>query len=299
MKAISFNGGKESLIILHKFKHETNIFFRVNKDDDFPEINEYISFIGKLYNINILIFNDIKQAIEILKEKYNVNEVILGCRKTDPNCSELGLYQMTDSYLPSILRYHPLINWSYFDVWKYIEDNNLIVCSLYNKGYTSIGSKYNTFPNYTLFDLENKNYKHAKELEDASLERIGRVSIKNSNSYSKVIRGKGFGKKLGFPTANLNIDIEITDGVYYGYCNFYDSNIIYKMVMSKGVNPQFNDTSTEVHILHKFEDDFYDQLIKIQIKGFIRPMFRYNSLELLVSAINNDIEIAKFHLAKV
>jgi len=46
----------------------------------------------------------------------------------------------------------------------------------------------------------------------------------------------------------------------------------------------------ETHIMHKFEEDFYEQNLKLVITEYIRPMLDFKSLEELISAIDNDIK---------
>jgi len=110
-----------------------------------------------------------------------------------------------------------------------------------------------------------------------------------------VIHGfKRGSKELGFPTANLDIEIpEMKDGVYYGYA-YLDDEPKEKMVMSIGTNPQYgnNHRSYEVHILKKYDEDFYGENLNIQIFGKIREMMKFDSLEGLIHAINEDIEYA-------
>jgi 3'-phosphoadenosine 5'-phosphosulfate sulfotransferase (PAPS reductase)/FAD synthetase len=292
-QALFFNGGKESLIVLHQYMHNSIIVY-VESENDFDEIKQYVAFIENYYNINIIRFSDIKTAILLLK-KQGIDMVIIGCRSTDPDCEKLGTYQETDNSWPKIMRYNPLIEWTYHDVWDYIEKNNLIVCPLYEKGYTSIGNKTNTFPNYTLFG--SNGYKHAKYLCDESLERIGR--IKGALPYQfkgQIIRGKGLGRKLGFPTANLNANPLIDQGIYYGYCKFSGLNKNYKMVMSTGTNLQFDDTSTEIHILDIPDEDFYDKILEIIVIGYIRNMQKFTCIDDLIEIIKHDILIAKHHL---
>jgi len=117
----------------------------------------------------------------------------------------------------------------------------------------------------------------------------------------KVIRGKGFGKSVfGIPTANLDVHMNIDDGVYYGYATLY--NIKYKMVMSIGIPPHFPDKRTvEVHILDLPSNisSFYDETITIELDSihFIRKMEKYNSTEELINAIKKDIDYVRLKLS--
>jgi riboflavin kinase len=66
------------------------------------------------------------------------------------------------------------------------------------------------------------------------------------------------------------------------------------MVMSIGYNPFYKNTvrSAEVHVLHKFEKDFYGSEMRVEILGFIRPEYDYVDVEALVKDIKLDCEVA-------
>lgn len=72
------------------------------------------------------------------------------------------------------------------------------------------------------------------------------------------------------------------------------------MVMSIGYNPFYKNTvrSAEVHVLHKFSQDFYDVPMRLLLLGFIREEKDYKSLEALIEDINFDCEVAKNSLAR-
>lgn len=68
---------------------------------------------------------------------------------------------------------------------------------------------------------------------------------------------------------------------------------IFPMVMSIGWNPFYKNSvrSVEVHIIHKFEEDFYNALLNLSIVGFIRPERDYDSLDALIADIKEDIAV--------
>lgn len=120
----------------------------------------------------------------------------------------------------------------------------------------------------------------------------------------EVVTGFGRGSKdLGIPTANFPASVvkslpnEIDTGVYFGFANI-DNGPVYKMVMSVGWNPYYQNKqkSMETHIMHKFEDDFYGKQLKIVMLGFIRSQRDFNSVDELIKAINYDISLADKHL---
>ncbi|XP_014798149.1 PREDICTED: riboflavin kinase-like [Calidris pugnax] len=70
------------------------------------------------------------------------------------------------------------------------------------------------------------------------------------------------------------------------------------MVLSIGWNPFYKNIkkSVETHIIHTFKEDFYGEILSIVIIGYIRPEKNFDSLEALISAIQEDIEEAKRQL---
>lgn len=113
--------------------------------------------------------------------------ILVGVRKTDPYCSTLRVLfiffillghleevNYTDNGWPKFLRINPILNWSYDDIWEYIDFYRIPYCSLYDRGYTSIGSISRTIPNPKLLKADG-SYGHARELKDESFERCGRL----------------------------------------------------------------------------------------------------------------------------
>ena len=66
------------------------------------------------------------------------------------------------------------------------------------------------------------------------------------------------------------------------------------MVMSIGYNPFYKNTirSAEVHVLHRFEKDFYGCEMRVSILGFIRPEYDYVDVESLIEDIGVDCKVA-------
>ncbi|XP_010277964.1 PREDICTED: bifunctional riboflavin kinase/FMN phosphatase isoform X2 [Nelumbo nucifera] len=116
-----------------------------------------------------------------------------------------------------------------------------------------------------------------------------------------VIKGFGRGSKvLGIPTANLSTEgysevlSEHPSGVYFGWAGL-STRGIYKMVMSIGWNPYFNNTEKTIEpwLLHDFDEDFYGEELHLVIVGYIRPEANFPSLESLIEKIHEDRKIAE------
>ncbi|ETO34288.1 hypothetical protein RFI_02800 [Reticulomyxa filosa] len=138
-----------------------------------------------------------------------------------------------------------------------------------------------------------------------------------------IVKGYQRGRQIGIPTANLDPQAyanndefqKLSEGVYFGWA-CVDNGPVYKTLLSIGHNPHFKNKNLqlECHLLHKFDDDFYDSKLRVLICAFIRPQYAFDSLgnfflssvfslhilrnEQLIAAINKDIEIGKEALGK-
>ncbi|KAH9623114.1 hypothetical protein KSS87_013693 [Heliosperma pusillum] len=116
-----------------------------------------------------------------------------------------------------------------------------------------------------------------------------------------VIKGFGRGSKvLGIPTANLstegcsNLLSEYPSGVYFGWACLPKRGI-YKMVMSIGWNPYFDNSEKTIEpwLLQEFDDDFYEEELRLVVVGYIRPEANFPSLESLIAKIHDDRRVAE------
>jgi riboflavin kinase/FMN adenylyltransferase len=114
-----------------------------------------------------------------------------------------------------------------------------------------------------------------------------------------VKKGAGRGKRLGFPTANIDLpkDLEIEDGLYLGRVEVNPSTSLGQKLASLifvGANETFGESEKqgEVYILD-FEGDLYGQKIFVEIIKKIRDVIKFSSVEDLISQMKKDEIIAK------
>jgi 3'-phosphoadenosine 5'-phosphosulfate sulfotransferase (PAPS reductase)/FAD synthetase len=69
---------------------------------------------------------------------------------------------------PVFMRINPIINWTYGDVWAYLSSVGAKHCTLYDQGYTSLGSVNDTVPNSALLK-PNGEYAPAHSLSGANV----------------------------------------------------------------------------------------------------------------------------------
>ncbi len=118
----------------------------------------------------------------------------------------------------------------------------------------------------------------------------------------RVIKGKGLGKEIGFPTANIAISNRIIIpklGVYATIGTIDNERFI--GVTNIGFAPSIKgekEVTVETHFLD-FNRDIYDKLIKVELVAYIRQEIKFNSLEELVNQINLDVESARNIIKKI
>ncbi|XP_039133425.1 FAD synthase [Dioscorea cayenensis subsp. rotundata] len=211
--AFSFNGGKDSTVLLHLlragyFLYKKNAHHPKGSQKDhvlncpmrtiyfespsaFPEINSFTYETASIYDLQLeVICSDFKSGLEALLEQKPTKAIFLGTRIGDPNA--VGQEQFSPSSIgwPPFMRVNPILDWSYRDVWAFISTSKVQYCSLYDKGYTSIGSIYDTVPNPLLCTIDSlsntEKFKPAYLLSDGRLERAGRARKRNQVSEASI-----------------------------------------------------------------------------------------------------------------
>lgn len=117
-----------------------------------------------------------------------------------------------------------------------------------------------------------------------------------------VVKGKGLGKTIEFPTANLKISetykLIPKDGVYIVKSTI-DNTVVFGM-MNIGNNPTVNGTTKtiEVHFFN-FNKDLYTKNLTIEILKRIRDEKKYESIDALKKQLKKDQETAKTFITNV
>lgn len=109
-----------------------------------------------------------------------------------------------------------------------------------------------------------------------------------------VVGGYQVGRKIGFPTANLNVDnpdkLVPADGVYAVWVTFDGKT--YMGMLNIGVRPTINNgpnRTIEVNILH-FHTDIYNKFIRLTFVKCTRPELKFDSIDALIAQLHKDAE---------
>ena len=123
--------------------------------------------------------------------------------------------------------------------------------------------------------------------------------LKRSYSFTgKVIRGKGLGRNIGCPTANIEIDgrkFLPGEGVYAAWTSCDKLKFKVASVMNLGPQPTIDPlapSAVEVHLIDQ-NIDLYDSKLKVIPVRKIRSQKRFLNIEELSKQISLDIKMAK------
>ena len=159
-----------------------------------------------------------------------------------------------------------------------------------------------TFGESHHFDVEEIPVQDINDVAVSSTkirDALNEGNIKVANTFlgynfmlsGEIVKGKGLGKKIDFPTANLYVEetykLIPKQGVYIVQSNI-ESNLVYGM-MNIGTNPTIgeNTESIEIHFFD-FNKDLYNQKIQIEILDRIRDEQKFDSLENLITQLKKD-----------
>jgi len=119
-----------------------------------------------------------------------------------------------------------------------------------------------------------------------------------------VERASGRGKKLGFPTANIDVcEIYVIpkDGVYLGFVNIgeLDKSKRLPAIINVGDNPTFKDNKKwiEAHIID-FKNDIYGKEIRIFFVKRLREEIIFEDKYKLIDQLKSDMKVARKYFKK-
>ncbi|KAK9846826.1 hypothetical protein WJX84_007716 [Apatococcus fuscideae] len=203
--ALSFNGGKDSTVLLHlvraavalKAREPQNLLasvetapqdapgglggvltFMFERTDDFKEIIEFGQLSDRLYDLKMnKLQGDFKPGLATFISEHSIRAILIGTRSSDPNAKGQDKFCPSSKGWPPFMRVNAVLDWEYEDVWAFLRAVGVQYCPLYDKGYTSLGAIHNTLQNSALLRPDG-TYAPAHELSHGELERVGRGDVK-------------------------------------------------------------------------------------------------------------------------
>jgi riboflavin kinase/FMN adenylyltransferase len=133
-----------------------------------------------------------------------------------------------------------------------------------------------------------------KLIEDGMVRKAAHFLGKNFSVEGIVREGERRGRKLGFPTANLETDWELLPkrGVYVTWARLSWRKL--RSITNIGFRPTFgeNQLIIETHILD-FKDNLYGNSMRVEFIDRLRDERRFEGIDALAAQISRDVERAK------
>ena len=133
-------------------------------------------------------------------------------------------------------------------------------------------------------------------VSEGNVEEANKLLSRPFSIVGMVVEGKHNGEKIGFPTANLDLDYPYVlpkIGVYMGFVKLMSSK--YKALICVSTHPtimELNKPLIEVHLL-SYKGDLYGREIDVQFVKYMRDIIKFDSLDDLKAQIQLDKEEAK------
>jgi riboflavin kinase / FMN adenylyltransferase len=133
-------------------------------------------------------------------------------------------------------------------------------------------------------------------LAKGDLKNANKALARNWMIEGIVQKGRQQGKKIGFPTCNIDIKdyVIAMPGVYAVKVNKKNSKKSLKAIANLGYRPTFNQKKIllEVHIFN-FSGNLYNKYLSVEFIKFIRKEKKFNNVNQLKKQIQSDLKIAK------
>ncbi|MDC3137702.1 bifunctional riboflavin kinase/FMN adenylyltransferase, partial [Prochlorococcus sp. AH-716-I19] len=140
-------------------------------------------------------------------------------------------------------------------------------------------------------------------LQKSDLNNAFKILNRPYSFKGKVVEGKGIGKSLGFPTANLEIDgrkFLPGEGVYAAWSTINNSSNKIASVMNLGSQPTIDPllpSAVEVHLINK-DINLYGLNLSVEPIEKLRSQIKFQNIDQLSNQITKDRENALKILCK-
>ena len=133
-------------------------------------------------------------------------------------------------------------------------------------------------------------------LEKGNLDKANKFLGRQWTVDGVVQKGRQIGKKIGFPTCNIDIKdyVLALPGVYAVRVLWKNNSKEFKGIANLGYRPTFNQRKIllEVHLFN-FSGNLYNKRLSVQFLKFIRKEKKFKNVIQLRNQIKSDLRIAK------
>ena len=210
---------------------------------------------------NIKLINTIDEKSQLL-ENFGIDHLVI--KKFTKDFSRLGALEFVRDILVNKLQVkHIIVGYDH----RFGRNRNANIDDLREYG-DVYGFKITEITAQEIDEVAVSSTKIRKALNESDIETANAFLGYNFMLTGTVVKGKNLGKKIGFPTANINIEESyklIPKNGSYIVRSIIDNKTIYGM-MNIGTNPTVNGEgqTIEVHFFN-FKEDIYGKKIHIEL----------------------------------
>ena len=127
-------------------------------------------------------------------------------------------------------------------------------------------------------------------LNDKKIEEANKSLGYNFYVEGPVMHGLENGRKINFPTLNMEIDENLLPNGVYISRTFIDGKV-YKSMTNVGTHPSISELSKpiiETHVID-FSEFIYGKVVKVEVLKFIRDQKKFASLNDLKEQLKKDL----------
>ena len=176
------------------------------------------------------------------------------------------------------------------------EDYNFGVGGEGDAAYLSRFFDVEVVPLQKIDNMKISSKKIRQLVEEGDMDQAAKLLGRPYRISGLVVEGRGNGRKINFPTANLELNYTYVfpkEGVYMGYAYFLNRKR--KAMICVGTHPTINQLLNpiiEVHIID-FNEVLYGREIYVDFVSFIRPVIQFPTFEELREQLLKDEEKVK------
>ncbi len=156
----SFNGGKDSCVVLHlirivlarRIQQQTHLVAEglekaircelkrmhivyFDFKDQFPQVRSFIETMAETYDIQyVTVHGSYAKEIPSLLKDGGIQAFFMGVRGGDPRTIDMEHFEPSSKGWPAFMRINPILKWHYGHVWGFLRKAQLEYCSLYDDG---------------------------------------------------------------------------------------------------------------------------------------------------------------------
>ena len=265
-----------------KYKKKFKLNLGVVTFDPIPKM----FFNKEIKNYRISNFN---QKVSYFK-KYKIDFIIN--KKFNKTFSKIKCTNFIENYLYKKLKSKFLFVSNNFK-FGYKREGNVALLKTFQKkfNYILVKPKPLIKKNKIISSTLIRNY-----LENGKIETANKFLSRQWTIEGKVKKGRMLGRKIGFPTCNIDIKnyVIAKPGVYSVNVKIEKNKKIFKGIANLGFRPTFNQKKILLEVnLFNFSGNLYNKKLSVYFKKFIRGEKKFKNIGQLKKQISKDILSAK------